>query len=568
MTAIEHNMNRDLNLDNKIYNLENSNDESEVLGTSGLYNMGNTCYMNSIVQCLSNCELFRQYILSNRLIPDLLKNKEINSHQLTSNVETFLSFQLRKIIINIWNSSFYSFRPISFKKLFGKKIEMFQNSAQHDSQEALLCILDTFNEEIGNEIFIKSNINTITEDKFNFLLKQDNLSQEQTALLIDLIKKYENDYIHYVSKENFLDFYKKKYSIICNIFGGRIISELKCPVTEISKVNFEPFFLLSLSIPHDKEEKEQSSDISSEISPEKNNDSNKLSDKDYDYESESDVSMKNEDVQPEFTDKNYSSKDYCEEDGSDEEIYNQNLSSNNSILESFGTHDEDGYFEEDNESSKNISNKSDSDNESTKSDSDNESNKSDSNESCDSNTDYLNLFKKKYTSSKNETNQNELSEFNLQECLEMYFRPEKLDDENKWFSPYANLKVNAIKHIKLWESPNILIIHLKRFKKTIYGTAEKITNKINFPIEGLDISQYHHKSSTCKNNIYDLFAINNHTNFNKFGFNGISFGHYYSYCKNVTNNKWYNYNDESVTEISMDKLITSDAYILFYKLRE
>ena len=178
------------------------------------------------------------------------------------------------------------------------------------------------------------------------------------------------------------------------------------------------------------------------------------------------------------------------------------------------------------------------------------------------------MFKKKYTSSKNETNQNELSEFNLQECLEMYFRPEKLDDENKWFSPYANLKVNAIKHIKLWESPNILIIHLKRFKKTIYGTAEKITNKINFPIEGLDISQYHHKSSTCKNNIYDLFAINNHTNFNKFGFNGISFGHYYSYCKNVTNNKWYNYNDESVTEISMDKLITSDAYILFYKLRE
>ena len=30
--------------------------------------------------------------------------------------------------------------------LFGKKIQMFQNSAQHDSQEALLCILDTFNE--------------------------------------------------------------------------------------------------------------------------------------------------------------------------------------------------------------------------------------------------------------------------------------------------------------------------------------------------------------------------------------------------------------------------------------
>ena len=102
----------------------------------------------------------------------------------------------------------------------------------------------------------------------------------------------------------------------------------------------------------------------------------------------------------------------------------------------------------------------------------------------------------------------------------------------------------------------------------MYGTAEKITNRVNFPLEGLDISKYLHKSSKCENKIYDLFAINNHTNFNKFGFGGISFGHYYSYCKNITNNKWYNYNDESVDEISTDKIITNDAYILFYKIRE
>ena len=28
---------------------------------TGLNNMGNTCYMNTIIQCISNCQLFREY---------------------------------------------------------------------------------------------------------------------------------------------------------------------------------------------------------------------------------------------------------------------------------------------------------------------------------------------------------------------------------------------------------------------------------------------------------------------------------------------------------------------------
>ena len=66
----------------------------------------------------------------------------------------------------------------------------------------------------------------------------------------------------------------------------------------------------------------------------------------------------------------------------------------------------------------------------------------------------------------------------------------------------------------------------------------------------------------------DLFAINNHTNFSNYGFNGISFGHYYSYCKNYTNSKWYNYDDANVSEVDEKDLITKHAYMLFYKARE
>ena len=225
----------------------NESEDEEVLGTSGLYNLGNTCYMNSIVQCLSNCDIFRNIILSNNLIPKIIKDKEVIKKHISFELDNSLCFQLRKIFINIWNSSFFSFRPISFKKLFGKKIEMFQNSAQHDSQEALLCILDTLNEEIGSETFLKSN-NSIFDDKIKYLLDKDELDDIETKNLINLIKSNEEQYVNFISQNDFTKFYKKKYSFICNMFGGRIISGLNCPITNISKSIVMIQSLLTISL--------------------------------------------------------------------------------------------------------------------------------------------------------------------------------------------------------------------------------------------------------------------------------------------------------------------------------
>ena len=77
-------------------------DENETLGTSGLINLGNTCYMNSIIQCLSNCDEFRTFIIGSNLISQLINN-ETEYYSAQNTINNSLAFQLRKIFISLFS---------------------------------------------------------------------------------------------------------------------------------------------------------------------------------------------------------------------------------------------------------------------------------------------------------------------------------------------------------------------------------------------------------------------------------------------------------------------------------
>ena len=64
---------------------------------------------------------------------------------------------------------------------------------------------------------------------------------------------------------------------------------------------------------------------------------------------------------------------------------------------------------------------------------------------------------------------------------------------------------DSSKKIDIWTLPNILIIHLKRFKFTRHKRG-KIRSVVNFPIRDLNISNYLSHSQKDKP-LYDLFAI-------------------------------------------------------------
>ena len=91
----------------------------------------------------------------------------------------------------------------------------------------------------------------------------------------------------------------------------------------------------------------------------------------------------------------------------------------------------------------------------------------------------------------------------------------------------------------------------------------KLSNMIEYPVNNFSINPYMNETTTKFGTFsYNLYAVSNHIG-------GINGGHYYSFVKSLTDNKWYCLDDESVTLIENEnQVISQNAYILFYKLNQ
>ncbi|KAK9469793.1 hypothetical protein V1512DRAFT_279229 [Lipomyces arxii] len=149
----------------------------------------------------------------------------------------------------------------------------------------------------------------------------------------------------------------------------------------------------------------------------------------------------------------------------------------------------------------------------------------------------------------------------LEDCLNLFSKSEVLGEDDLWYCPRCKKHRQAVKTFEIWSVPDIFTIHLKRFSST--SRRDKIDVKIDFPVEGLDLSGRIGDSQQAQdpqNLLYDLIAVDNH-------FGGIGGGHYTADVKNFVDGKWYNYDDSSVRQIEPKQAVTSAAYMLFYRRR-
>ncbi len=155
----------------------------------------------------------------------------------------------------------------------------------------------------------------------------------------------------------------------------------------------------------------------------------------------------------------------------------------------------------------------------------------------------------------------------IYDCLDEFFADESLDEDNLYFDEKSGKKVAADICKKFINLPKYLIIVLKRFKQNNMGMiVGKNKSKIAIPIDDdhLDLSDYTVGYDVSNSN-YELISVGLHSG-------GLHGGHYYAYAKSTKDNKYYVYDDSTVTPLDLDNceddLYKNGYYFIFKKIEE
>ncbi|ORX71732.1 cysteine proteinase [Anaeromyces robustus] len=187
-------------------------------GTNGLGNLGNTCFMNSGLQCIAHTALLRDYLLKGYW------KKELNLTSIHSMkgkmVKAFV-----KVLENLWSNNSGPYRPTEFKSVISKHTPSFEGYHQHDCQEFIASLLDGLHEDI----------NRVKEKKFEEYPDMNDMADEEAA---------STSWGLHIRREN---------SIIVDLFYGQYRSINICQTCNTKRLNFEPFVYLTLPIPENQE---------------------------------------------------------------------------------------------------------------------------------------------------------------------------------------------------------------------------------------------------------------------------------------------------------------------------
>lgn len=189
------------------------------LGFTGLDNLGNTCFMNGVLQVLANTRELKDFMLDDNL------RLEINQdNPLGTGGQLVLSFAV--LMRFLWSGNYKSHAPSKFKTIIASKASQFMGFAQHDAQEFMAFLLDGLHEDLNR---VKNKPYTTTVDS-------DGRPDEVIA------------------EESWKTHRRRNDSFIVDLFQGQYKSKLVCPVCNKVSITFDPFMQLSVPLPRKKQQ--------------------------------------------------------------------------------------------------------------------------------------------------------------------------------------------------------------------------------------------------------------------------------------------------------------------------
>ena len=198
----------------KIYSIEN---KSKSKGIVGLFNLGNTCYMNCSLQCLSNTKDLTKYFLENNFLNEINLQTNFGSNGI-------LVKAYSDLINLMWFSKFIKINPNFFRISFCISTHKFMNNQQQDAMEFISILLNYLHEDL----------NRIKEKQYKII---ENQKKEESDILAS--QRYYNYNL------------KRDNSIIIDLFNGQFQNIIKCNTCNIINKTYEVFNNISLPIPEE-----------------------------------------------------------------------------------------------------------------------------------------------------------------------------------------------------------------------------------------------------------------------------------------------------------------------------
>ncbi|XP_058022121.1 ubiquitin carboxyl-terminal hydrolase 4 [Ahaetulla prasina] len=187
-------------------------------GLCGLSNLGNTCFMNSALQCLSNTPPLTDYFLEDKYEAEINQDNPLG-------MRGEIAEAYAELIKQMWSGRNSHVAPRMFKTQVGRFAPQFSGYQQQDSQELLAFLLDGLHEDLNR-----------VKKKPYLELKDANGRPDSV-----------------VAKEAWENHRLRNDSIIVDIFHGLFKSTLVCPKCSKISVTFDPFCYLTLPLPLKKD---------------------------------------------------------------------------------------------------------------------------------------------------------------------------------------------------------------------------------------------------------------------------------------------------------------------------